>query len=684
MSRFGNAVAGGQRLLVLSLALALAPAGAHAQQPKPEDLGPAAKKVLTKYCFQCHGKDPRRVSAKLKILDHAALLASNKRIVVPRSPDASLLIQRVESKDDPMPPEEVALRPSDAERKLLRAWVAAGAPGFEKAVVQAPPPRRPAPVVQAQPRPADLAFKAREILTAKCFACHGRNPKKIERKLKILDYKELLASKRKIVVPGSPDASRLIKRIESKDDPMPPEDRPQLTAAERRVLRAWVAAGAPAFPERVAVQTAAPPATIAPAPAATAAGSLEEAFLKAASQELEYLRQQGYKTVGVLKFRVKRVGETASDNVGPLNQSLANRLEMALVLANDNRNPVGILRAASGVAALIEKAKNLGTPEGQRALFGAKYPLAWGGDDPVQPEAFLFGDVRFDTRLRRMGVTLYAIGKDGKTHRQPEFIVPTDPGLLVEAGESYLLPGALPQLAPLAPAKALDAMLALRKDGPPSPLKDPAAPVRFEVLYDGKAAVVHDRNGKLSIDEPKPGQKVSFVLRRQPGALGRLAVVLKVNGESALFREQLADLQCRKWVLEPGTDTLTIDRIRTDLKDDKGGIQVLAVPKSKPDEMRYFPDTGTVSLVVFREVPGRQAAARAVPDDLAALRRGALPPDRPKDLATLKEQIRKEAAAGNAARALAAPVKDGAEPKETTFQADPTPVMAVTITCTRP
>src|SRR5262249_36012473 len=87
---------------------------------------------------------------------------------------------------------------------------------------------------------------AREILRRNCFACHGQDPENVQRDLNVLDHALLLDSKRRIVVPGAPENSRLIKRIT--DGSMPPEEEeerlPRLTHEELRILTEWVQGGA--------------------------------------------------------------------------------------------------------------------------------------------------------------------------------------------------------------------------------------------------------------------------------------------------------------------------------------------------------------------------------------------------------------------------------------------------------
>jgi hypothetical protein len=65
-----------------------------------------------------------------------------------------------------------------------------------------------------------------------------------------------------------------------------------------------------------------------------------------------FKEEKKYRNVGVLKFLVAREGKKDfSDNAGTLNMLLARRLEVALVLANDRKNLLGIIRNASAVAA---------------------------------------------------------------------------------------------------------------------------------------------------------------------------------------------------------------------------------------------------------------------------------------------------------------------------------------------
>src|SRR5215475_1082632 len=68
--------------------------------------------------------------------------------------------------------------------------------------------------------------------------------------------------------------------------------------------------------------------------------TIDRVLRKHAPAVLQDIRKHGYRNVGVLRFHVKKGDEPESDAVGLINQGLATRLELALILANDLRNPV--------------------------------------------------------------------------------------------------------------------------------------------------------------------------------------------------------------------------------------------------------------------------------------------------------------------------------------------------------
>lgn len=88
----------------------------------------------------------------------------------------------------------------------------------------------------------------RPILSANCFSCHGPDKKARKAKLRLDTLEGALADLGgyRALEPGKVDDSELILRIETDDldDRMPPPDTGhELTAEDRRILRAWVNAG---------------------------------------------------------------------------------------------------------------------------------------------------------------------------------------------------------------------------------------------------------------------------------------------------------------------------------------------------------------------------------------------------------------------------------------------------------
>ncbi len=101
------------------------------------------------------------------------------------------------------------------------------------------------PTVPPSAEPILYNRDIRPILSDNCFYCHG--PDKNKRKAKLrLDEREV-AIEKKAIVPGKPEESELIKRINSRDSDelMPPaEAHKTLSAAQKDTLKRWIAQGA--------------------------------------------------------------------------------------------------------------------------------------------------------------------------------------------------------------------------------------------------------------------------------------------------------------------------------------------------------------------------------------------------------------------------------------------------------
>lgn len=117
----------------------------------------------------------------------------------------------------------------------LASWFAFALIGFNAVRVGA----------EAIPTKVQFNRDIRPILSDHCFRCHG--PDKSNRKAKLrLDLREV-ALEKEAFVPGKPDESELINRINATnpDDLMPPEDMHKpLSPAQKELLRRWIAEGA--------------------------------------------------------------------------------------------------------------------------------------------------------------------------------------------------------------------------------------------------------------------------------------------------------------------------------------------------------------------------------------------------------------------------------------------------------
>ena len=95
----------------------------------------------------------------------------------------------------------------------------------------------------AEAAPVDFVRDVRPILSDKCFKCHGPDENARQGELRL----DLEADARKVLSPGKPAASELLKRITSNDPEhrMPPQDSKRtLSKSDIDILSRWVAAGA--------------------------------------------------------------------------------------------------------------------------------------------------------------------------------------------------------------------------------------------------------------------------------------------------------------------------------------------------------------------------------------------------------------------------------------------------------
>ncbi len=409
--------------------------------------------------------------------------------------------------------------------------------------------------------------------------------------------------------------------------------------------------------------------------------NLDQALSRQAPAIIKYLREKKYTNVGVLKFLVQKGEDPPSDNAGPLNLSIANRLEVALALANPDEDLGIIERASTAVARANNKRANHRTKEGRQALFNVKYTLGWGNQE-VSANAFVTGLVVISPNLRTLTVTVQAFGKQSADlDTVCKFTATANARTLAEAGESYLLKGARGAFDDATLLVKADESAADIKSGKEDfPLEAKESPVELKIVYGGEEA----RVSKGKVREPKEGQEVTFVLKNK--GTETYGVVLMVNGENTIYRERLDPASCYKWILDPGEE-IKVRGYQTNLKEFVK-FTVLSPEESAKNEMNYNEHAGTFSLIVFRNKKKDEPPVLVKDDavqELAAISRGSLTLESKPNPSTLKAlQSRLKKRESNASdpdqRGYVVPgQKTEGSVKQVSFKADPIPVMSCTI-----
>lgn len=415
----------------------------------------------------------------------------------------------------------------------------------------------------------------------------------------------------------------------------------------------------------------------APAPAAEVTDSLEAALVRQAPALIRHFQERNCRNVGVLKFLVSIDGQRPHDCVGTLNMLIARRLEVALVLANDPRRPVGIVGNASAVAARTPGA-NHRTSDGRRILLGARYPLAYGQEE-VTADAFVTGLAVVGNDLRTLSLALLAFDRKDRELRPlgKDFVARTDPLKLGEMGTSFVLRRVKDDLGDEGtPAQMVDTAASVLKQKTRHPLEAGMdRPVDLEVRYDGEPVTLTFRDGRAYLPSPREGQKVKFVLRRDRAAQ-TYGVVLKVNGENTLFRQREPDLSCRRWVLSPGASPLEITGYQID-EDSVETFRVLSPVESKEQAMNYGEQVGMITLTVFRAV-GDAAPPTSVElaaQKVAAVRAAQFPTKPAANLHALKQQLLQDCNRG----LIVGGERVDDKVRQVPFLPDPTPLMTVSV-----
>jgi hypothetical protein len=385
---------------------------------------------------------------------------------------------------------------------------------------------------------------------------------------------------------------------------------------------------------------------------APVAPNLDVALRDQGPKLLAALKERGYKNVGVLKFLVGNEGGKLRDNFGPLNRSLADRVELSLLLGIQKGDDFGVIFRASDVvkASGNERATHL-TKEGRDEFFGfdpSPFSLPWNSKVKVQPDAFLTGDAWLspDHRTLTVAVKVFDRKSTDKLTELTRFTAAVDFRTLTEAGVSFVgARGPYDQVVSL-DQPAPDVV----KDAAKPPTTKEAwqaqaeallramkeTPLRVDILYNDQAIPLdanpfappaESANALLRIREPFEREKVGFRLTNT-SATETFGVVIQINGQSTIFREEKGPLDCYKWILGPKKSTV-IEGFQLDNKNTLE-FKVKSDAESRSEEVNYGNNAGTFTIVVFRAAssqPDREMVSqvkeeRAKRTDVALIARG--------------------------------------------------------------
>ena len=438
-------------------------------------------------------------------------------------------------------------------------------------------------------------------------------------------------------------------------------------------------------------------------PTGGTAADLATTLRVAAKDVVEVCQQKEIRSLGVLKFLVRKDGKF-SDSAGTINALLAKRLEVALVLANDPIQPLTLIRDASSVARSLDGASHL-SRQGRQPLFAAKFPAMW-GERQVSADGFVTGVCTVSDDLKTLEFSLLLASRtDNRLEAVgPDRVAEVTSSVLIESGESFRTRGAFdggqietgqefPDDLPggLGTESGKEAgQNNAKKAGKPEtlvslakkvkgretvhPLADPDAAVRLQVRYDGQAVPFEIRDGRALLREPTSGQRVELILTKD-STPKRYGVVVKVNGQNTLKKQVLPDAQCAKWILDEPRQRAGIRGYQINA-DEFEEFRVLNRDDSKAREVDYGAEVGTLSITVFGE--GQLARPKLDEDDQEAelVESGKLPDASASSFGALKAQLLADAnrgliVEGNRIEGKINVVK---------FQAGETPLMSATAT----
>ena len=240
----------GRSTATLGLAFLLFTGGAWAQPGFDEVIA-----IFEERCTVCHSGPSAPLGLRLDSHEQVMQGSVNGAVVLPGNPEESELVRRIEGTSQPRMPLTGPPFLDEAEIELIASWIAAGAPGGQVGDAEEPatePARTPTDEAEqspaAEPEGPPTYTDVEPILSSRCARCHsdgglvGQAPEG----LRLTTYELVLqGGERRVVVPFSPLASELYRKVVGHSLPrMPLDGPPYLDQEQIELIGEWIAEGA--------------------------------------------------------------------------------------------------------------------------------------------------------------------------------------------------------------------------------------------------------------------------------------------------------------------------------------------------------------------------------------------------------------------------------------------------------
>lgn len=198
--------------------------------------------VLRERCVVCHQGEAAPLGLRLDSYAGAMKGSQKGPVIKPGDTRGSELAKRVRGESLPRMPLTGPPWLSGEQIALIERWIAAGA------AEGAPPVAAPAPAKQKRPGDPVTYADVAPILVGRCAKCHTENGLRgaAPEGYLLNSYRATVGVADRVrVVPGSPDASELVRRIRGQARPrMPFDGPPYLSEREIAQIEQWIAQGA--------------------------------------------------------------------------------------------------------------------------------------------------------------------------------------------------------------------------------------------------------------------------------------------------------------------------------------------------------------------------------------------------------------------------------------------------------